>query len=110
MIWSTFKFNENSSDDNPIKPTAVIKKPFLKASGVTQFLRLSWSPNGQFIISAHASNNTAPVAKLIERNSWKFQNDCVGHRAAICSVSCNPNLYLNSQNDLDNIVIDCILY
>lgn len=103
MIWSTFRFNDKTSDETQIKPTAIIKKPFLKASGVTQFLRLAWSPNGQFIMSAHASNNTAPVSKLIERNSWNCENDCVGHRAAICSVSFNPNLYSNSDDYLNDI-------
>ena len=46
----------------------------------------SWSPDGQCLVSSHADNNAAPVAKIIERRGWKFNRDFVGHEKAVCSV------------------------
>ena len=95
MIWSTLNFVGDHV--STISPTAVINKPFKKATSLTQFLRLAWSTDGQFIISAHAANNTAPVAKIIERGSWTGNKDCVGHRAAISSV-------------VGGLVVDCLYF
>ena len=46
-------------------------------------LRLSWSPDGQYIVSAHAMNNSGPTAQIVEREGWKTSMDFVGHRKAI---------------------------
>lgn len=51
-------------------------------------LRLSWSPDGQYLISAHALNGDAPTAKIIDRDGWTCKRDIVGHRKAVtCVVS-----------------------
>ena len=52
-------------------------------------LRLNWSPDGQYVVSAHAMNNGGPVAKIIERDGWKGRMDFVGHRKAITCVVSN---------------------
>lgn len=49
-------------------------------------LRLDWSPDGQFVISAHAMNNGVPTAQVIERTGWKTKFDLVGHRKAVTTV------------------------
>ena len=49
-------------------------------------LRLSWSPDGQYIVSAHAMNNSGPTAQIVEREGWKTSMDFVGHRKAITVV------------------------
>jgi len=49
-------------------------------------LRHDWSPDGKYLISAHAMNNSWPTARIIERNGWKWEKDCVGHRKAVNCV------------------------
>ena len=64
-----------------------IDEPFKQCCGNTHVLRLNWSPDGQLLISAHAMNNGAPTAQIIERtNKWNTKLDFVGHRKAVMSV------------------------
>ena len=49
-------------------------------------LRLNWSPDGQYIVSAHAMNNAGPTAQIIERDGCKTNMDLVGHRKAVTAV------------------------
>lgn len=56
--------------------------------GTTVGLRHDWSPDGQYLVSAHAMNNSGPTARIIERDGWKYDKDYVGHRKAVnCIVS-----------------------
>ena len=64
-------------------------------------LRLSWSPDGQYLVSAHAMNNSAPTAQIIEREGWKMDKDFVGHRKAITCVVCFLFLFSFSLNPFD---------
>ncbi|VDP99150.1 unnamed protein product, partial [Trichobilharzia regenti] len=82
-IWRTADWQEEAS----------ISKPFAKASGQSQVMRLSWSLDGSTLASPHAVNNGFPTAKLIDRNNWSPCLDLVGHRKhVICAVS--DTLYL----------------
>ena len=49
-------------------------------------LRLSWSPDGHYLVSAHAMNNSGTTAQIIEREGWKTNMDFVGHRKAVTVV------------------------
>lgn len=49
-------------------------------------MRLSWSPDGHYLVSAHAMNNSGPTAQIIEREGWKTNMDFVGHRKAVTVV------------------------
>lgn len=49
-------------------------------------MRLSWSPDGHYLVSAHAMNNSGPTAQIIERDGWKTNMDFVGHRKAVTVV------------------------
>lgn len=82
-IWRTKDWQEES----------VITEPFQECGGTTHVLRLNWSPDGHYIVSAHAMNNSGPVAQIIERDGWKCTLDFVGHRKAITSVRFNPNIF-----------------
>ncbi|KAK9501098.1 hypothetical protein O3M35_002210 [Rhynocoris fuscipes] len=68
----------------------VIKKPFEKCSGTTMVLRLSWSPDGQHLVTAHAMNGTGPTAQIIERDGWDHSKDFVGHHKAVTCVRYSP--------------------
>lgn len=88
------KFIASQSDDRCIKiwktsdwtVQTTITEPFDECGGTTHILRLSWSPDGQYLVSAHAMNGGGPTAQIIERDGWKCDKDFVGHRKAVTCV------------------------
>ncbi|GFU29014.1 protein HIRA [Trichonephila clavipes] len=88
------KYIASQSDDKTLRvwrthdwqQEAVVTEPFLECGGTTHVLRLSWSPDGRYLVSAHAMNNSGPTAQIIERDGWKANRDFVGHRKAITCV------------------------
>lgn len=70
---------------------ALISEPFDECGGTTHVLRLSWSPDGQYLVSAHAMNGGGPTAQIIERDGWTQDKDFVGHRKAVTCVVCIKN-------------------
>lgn len=75
-VWRTSDWQQESS----------VSEPFADCSGTTHVLRISWSPDGHYVVSAHAMNNGGPVAKILERDGWKMKMDFVGHRKAVTCV------------------------
>lgn len=88
--------------DNDWKEEVKITSPFVNCGGTTHVLRLSWSPDGRFIVSAHSLNNDGPTAHIIDRNSWTTGMDFVGHRKAIEVVCFNPHLFIAKSDDTCN--------
>lgn len=88
------KYLSSQSDDKSLRiwrtsdweTDTIVTTPFKDCGGNTAVLRHSWSPDGQYLVSAHAMNNTGPVAKVIERDGWTYDKDYVGHRKAINCV------------------------
>ncbi|XP_017034799.1 protein HIRA homolog [Drosophila kikkawai] len=88
------RYLASQSDDRSIKiwntmdwtVTYSITEPFEECGGTTHFLRLSWSPDGQYLVSAHALNAGVPTAQIVERVGWKTETDFVGHRKAVTCV------------------------
>ncbi|XP_055641271.1 protein HIRA homolog isoform X2 [Toxorhynchites rutilus septentrionalis] len=88
------KFVASQSDDRTLKIWKTsnfslfktITEPFEECGGTTHILRLSWSPDGQYLVSAHAMNGGGPTAQIIERDGWKCDKDFVGHRKAVTCV------------------------
>ncbi|XP_053650542.1 protein HIRA [Cherax quadricarinatus] len=66
--------------------------PFTECGGTTTVLRPGWSPDGQYLVSAHAMNNGGPTAQIIDRDGWNTDKDFVGHRKPITCVRFNPNI------------------
>lgn len=94
------KYLATQSDDKTLRiwrtrdwqQEAVITEPFKECGGTTHCLRLDWSPDGHYVVSAHAMNNSGPTAQIIERDGWKTSLDFVGHRKAITVVRFNPDI------------------
>ncbi|EEB17160.1 HIRA protein, putative [Pediculus humanus corporis] len=83
------------------KQQACITEPFKECGDMTHVLRLNWSPDGQYLVSAHASNSGGPTAQIIEiierpidvkKKSWSCEMDFVGHRKAVTCIRFNSNL------------------
>lgn len=91
------KYLASQSDDKTLRvwrttdwtEAALISEPFDECGGTTHVLRLSWSPDGQYLVSAHAMNGGGPTAQIIERDGWTQDKDFVGHRKAVTCVVCN---------------------
>ncbi|XP_068748339.1 protein HIRA-like [Montipora capricornis] len=96
------KYLASQSDDKTLRvwrtadwqQETFVSEPFADCSGTTHVLRLSWSPDGHYVVSAHAMNNAGPVAKILERDGWKMKMDFVGHRKAVTCVRFNPKLFV----------------
>lgn len=75
-IWKTFDWTIQNT----------ITEPFEECAGTTHVLRLSWSPDGQYLVSAHSMNGGGPTAQIIERDGFACDKDFVGHRKAVTCV------------------------
>ncbi|GJQ84164.1 hypothetical protein Trydic_g2841 [Trypoxylus dichotomus] len=94
------KYIASQSDDKTLRvwrtkdwmQQEVITDAFTDCSATTHVLRLSWSPDGMYLVSAHAMNGGGPTAQIIERDGWKQDKDFVGHRKAVTCVRFNSNI------------------
>ncbi|KAJ8958968.1 hypothetical protein NQ314_006332 [Rhamnusium bicolor] len=77
------KYIASQSDDKSLRiwrtsdwaQQEVVTDPFVECSATTHVLRLSWSPDGQYLVSAHAMNGGGPTAQIIEREGWRQDKD-----------------------------------
>ncbi|KAK7934049.1 hypothetical protein WMY93_004945 [Mugilogobius chulae] len=108
LTWDPVgKYVASQADDHSLKVwrtvdwnmEANITKPFNECGGTTHVLRLSWSPDGQYLVSAHAMNNSGPTAQIVERDGWKTNMDFVGHRKAVTVVKFNPKIFKKKQKN-----------
>jgi len=86
-VWRTSDWGEE----------AKVSEPFEECGGTTHVLRLDWSPDGAYIVSAHAMNGGGPTAQILERDGWRFEKDFVGHRKAVTCVRFNDNMFEKEQ-------------
>lgn len=82
----------------------------IQCGGTTHVLRLSWSPDGQYLVSAHAMNNSGPTAQIIERDGWKTNMDFVGHRKAVTVVVsvCSNHSYREACIEISIVVFTAV--
>uniref|UniRef100_A0A8C9T520 Protein HIRA n=1 Tax=Scleropages formosus TaxID=113540 RepID=A0A8C9T520_SCLFO len=108
LTWDPVgKYIASQADDRSLKVWRTmdwqletnITKPFNECGGTTHVLRLSWSPDGQYLVSAHAMNNSGPTAQIIERDGWRTNMDFVGHRKAVTVVKFNPKIFKKKQKN-----------
>ncbi|XP_026489914.2 protein HIRA homolog [Vanessa tameamea] len=96
------KYLASQSDDKSLRvwktadwaSQAVITESFEECGGTTHVLRLSWSPDGQYVLSAHAMNGGGPTAQVVERDSWRCDKDFVGHKKAVTCARFNSNIFV----------------
>ncbi|KAM9331524.1 protein HIRA [Gastrophryne carolinensis] len=116
LTWDPVgKYIASQADDHSLKVWRTmdwqletsITKPFDECGGTTHVLRLSWSPDGHYLVSAHAMNNSGPTAQIIERDGWKTNMDFVGHRKAVTVVKFNPKILKRKQKNGSSSKASC---
>ncbi|KAI0209772.1 Protein HIRA [Lamellibrachia satsuma] len=109
------KYLASQSDDKSLrvwrtldwKQEVAVTEPFHECGGTTHVLRVGWSPDGQYVVSAHAMNNSGPTAQIVERDGWQCGRDFVGHRKAITVVRFNPNIMGRKKKGSDKVLHYC---
>ncbi|KAM3826358.1 protein HIRA isoform 3-T3 [Vipera latastei] len=116
LTWDPVgKYIASQADDRSLKVWRTmdwqletnITKPFDECGGTTHVLRISWSPDGHYLVSAHAMNNSGPTAQIIERDGWKTNMDFVGHRKAVTVVKFNPKIFKKKQKNGSSTKASC---
>ncbi|XP_036343366.1 LOW QUALITY PROTEIN: protein HIRA homolog [Rhagoletis pomonella] len=118
VAWDPLgKFLASQSDDRSVKMwktsdwscSSTITEPFKGCGGTTHILRLSWSPDGLYLVSAHAMNGGGPTARIIEREGWKCDKDFVGHRKAVTCVRFHDTVLTRQASNADRKLQYCCM-
>ena len=94
-------FLATSSDDRTVKVwrthdwglEASISDPFRSSPSSTFFHRLSWTPDGKFLLTANAMNGPVFVSSIVERYTWASDLALVGHEHAVSVAACSPQWF-----------------
>jgi len=69
-----------------------MEAPFRSIPSSSFFTRLSWSPDGCFLVVGHAWQ-AGPISVVISRNTWDVYCDFRGHRLPIVCARFNPRIF-----------------
>jgi len=73
-----------------------ISSPFRSMVSTTFSMRLSWSPDGQYIMAGNSYQGSTHVAVAVSREKWDKKDDYLlicGHRGVVVSPCFSPRLY-----------------
>ncbi|WAR57733.1 hypothetical protein PtB15_8B786 [Puccinia triticina] len=102
VVWDPVgQYLATQSDDRTVKIwrttdwklEADIKEPFVN-SPHSFFRRLSWSPDGNHLVTPNAMNGPVFVSAVIDRRAWTSNISLVGHENVVEVAAYNPLLFL----------------
>ncbi|ORX75807.1 WD40 repeat-like protein [Anaeromyces robustus] len=95
------KYLASQSDDRTVKIwrtsdwklETTIMEPFKNTPSTTFYRRLSWSPDGSYIVTANAMNENHYIAAVVHRENWNTSHSFIGHIAPVEVALFNPVIF-----------------
>ena len=69
-----------------------ISEPYKQLQQPSQSHRLSWSPDGQSLLTTNGFLDVRPVAPMLVRSTWEVGANLVGHSRAVGACRFSPRL------------------
>ncbi|KAJ3130441.1 HIR complex subunit [Nowakowskiella sp. JEL0407] len=87
-----------------------VSEPYRLAASTTFFRRLSWSPEGSYIVTVNGESGSLPIAPLVDRGEeWNCDSSLVGHQGQIEVGLFNPKLFKQGDQPTGDFVGYCAL-